>query len=128
MFLAIPAAIAADTPPVTSSDVQGVLDMVKGGSLYGANAAEMNQFAGMVNTEELAKVAARLSEQLQAQGVDPNNVDMNTAGALVAQLLTQQDVEKILGYSITSDEFHRGVKTGSDPDNLNSMVQMLQTR
>lgn len=130
MLFAAPsfAAEGVAVAPTSTADVQQILDSLKGQpGLYGASGDEMTEFLGMVQTPELAAIVTRMNQQLQARG-NTENMTLEEVSAFVAQNLTHADVEKLLGQSVTQEEYRQGVKDGTNPDNLQALVQMLQTK
>lgn len=116
-------------PTVQQGDVQLVLDRLQGSSgLYGATPTEMNQFLGMVQTPEMTKIVERMHQQMVAQGLNVDTMDLQDVSAFVQQNLTRQDAEALLGQSVSPRDFQQGVQAGGDPDNLNSLLQMLSPK
>lgn len=118
---------ASTTPGSTNpDDVQQVLNRLKGSSgLYGAGPTEMNAFVDMVDTPELTKVVERLNRELLEQG-GSEEMSLEEVSAFVQRSFTQQDASSILGKNVSAGDFQRGLQAGSDAQNLDMLVQMLQ--
>lgn len=109
-------------------DIEEVLKRLKGNpGLYGASGQEMSQFIDMIDSAELASLVASLSAELQAQG-DVENLDMEKVSAFVAQRLTKGDAERLLGQSVSEDQFQRAVGMGRQSENIDQLVEMLRTK
>lgn len=129
MSLCVGAACAADAAPstISSGEVQRTLDMLKGTSgLEGANASEMNAYMEMLDSEELARVASRLSAQLAEQGIDESSADFGTISDFVRQNLSQKDIESIMGQSISEAEYRQALTTGGKPEDMERLLRVLE--
>ena len=128
MALAAGISFAGETTAETtinSAEVEEALKKLQGmPGLEGANAAEMNQFVNMLQSPEMARVASRLSAQLAAQG-NTGDMNMDSIAAFVRQNLTKEDIEAIMGQSISSSDYQQAV-TGGDPEAMKQMLERLQ--
>jgi len=116
---------AAEVASDSTADIQQVLNRLRGSSgLYGANASEMNQFIDMVDPQVLAEITERLRVQLEEQG-GTENMSLEEVSLFVSQNLTRTDASLLLGTSVSSEDFQRGVQAGRNTDNLDMLVQML---
>lgn len=131
VFAAAIPSLAGETVSVTRSatnegDIQSVLDRLRTTSgLYGADSSEMNSFVNMVNTPALTQVVDRMKNELLEQG-GSEDLTMAEVSAFVQRNLTQQDASSILGMSVSSHDFQRGLQAGGDSQNLDMLIQMLQ--
>ena len=109
----------------STADIQQVLDRLRGTSgLYGATSTEMGQFIDMIDTPELAAITARLRVQLEERG-DTDTLTLEEVSHFVSQNFTLADAASILGRSVRTEEFQRGVQSGRDSQNLDMLVNML---
>lgn len=90
--------------------------------LHGGNAQEMQQFLGMVQPPEMVQLVDRLSAQL---GGDPENMDMAAVDEFVHNNITLEDVQKLLGQSVSSEDFNSAVNREVSQEQMQQMLQLL---